>query len=71
MVFFYLHILMNIAEKFVDKVKSIAFFKPFLQLKMDFIHKGLGNVTPLTTLTPQRGGAAENSTEEEELKNKT
>ena len=62
---------MNISQKFVNKVKSIDFFKTSLQLKMNFIQMGLGNVTPLTTLTPQIGGADIPTVQEEkqELEN--
>lgn len=55
---------MNISQKFVNKVKSIDFFKSSLQLKMNFIQNSLGNVTPLTTLTPQTGGAEQQVTKE-------
>ena len=60
---------MNISQKFVNKVKSIDFFKTSLKLKMNFIQTGLGNVTPLTTLTPQIGGADQKVNEEQELEN--
>jgi len=60
---------MDISQKFVNKVKSIDFFKTSLKLKMNFIQTGLGNVTPLTTLTPQIGGADQKVNEEQELEN--